>query len=167
MKTAVIYKSVSGNTKAIAEAIGEALKETVVYIGEPKENIEADFYFVGSWTDKGMCCTEIGEYLKTLHNKKIAYFGTAGFGGSEEYYHSLFERVRNICPAANEMKEYFFCQGKMPMAVRSRYVSMLQEHPDDKKLAVSIENFDKALSHPNDTDLKDAGDWAIRVIENN
>lgn len=163
MKIAIIYKSVSGNTKLVAEAIKEALIDDAVYIGEPRKDIDADIYFVGSWTDKGMCCTEISDYLKTLEGKKIAYFGTAGFGGSPEYYQSLFERVRNICPASNEMDEYFFCQGKMPMAVRNRYVSMLKEHPDDKKLEVNIENFDLALSHPDEADIKAIKVWAVNV----
>lgn len=163
MKTAIVYKSISGNTRLLAEAICDALKENVVYIGEPKEGIEADFYFVGSWTDKGSCCPEIADFMKTLDHKKAAYFGTAGFGGSEEYYHSLFERVKKLCPASCDMTESFFCQGKMPMSVRSRYVSMLQEHPDDKKLEVSIHNFDAGLTHPDETDLQKAGEWALAV----
>lgn len=164
MRIAVVYKSVSGNTKRLAEAVCEALKEDVVYIGEPGEGIEADFYFVGSWTDKGMCCPEISDFIRTLDNRKAAYFGTAGFGGSEEYYHSLFERVRKLCPDSCEMEEYFFCQGKMPMSVRSRYVSMLQEHPEDKKLEASIKNFDEALEHPDEADLEHVKEWAVRVI---
>lgn len=163
MKIAIIYKSVSGNTKLLAEAIGEALKDSTIYIGEPKSDIAADLYFIGSWTDKGMCCAEIADYLKKLECKKIAYFGTAGFGGSEEYYRSLFERIKGICPASNEMKDYFFCQGKMPMAVRGRYVSMMKEHPDDKNLEVSIKNFDLALEHPNKEDLKATQDWALNI----
>lgn len=165
MKTAIIYKSLSGNTKLIAEAIKEVLKSDAVYIGEPKNDINADLCFVGSWTDKGMCCAEISDYLKTLENKRIAYFGTAGFGGSEEYYHSLFERVKSLCPASSEMNEYFFCQGKMPMAVRSRYVSMMREHPDDKRLEAAVKNFDLASEHPNEADLKAAQDWAVNVCD--
>lgn len=163
MKIAIIYKSLSGNTQKIAEAIREALKDDVIYMGEPNETIHADFYFVGSWTDKGMCCAQIEAYLKTLEHKTVFYFGTAGFGGSEEYYQSLFERVKMICPSSNVLTECFFCQGKMPMSVRNRYISMMQEHPDDKKLEVGIKNFDLALSHPNEADVKAAQDWARTV----
>lgn len=165
MNVAIIYKSVSGNTRLVAEAIKEALKDDTVYIGPPEDNVDAELYFIGSWTDKGMCCDEIGDYIKTLENKKIAYFGTAGFGGSEEYYHSLFERVKSICPSSDEMKEYFICQGKMPMSVRSRYEAMMKEHPDDKRLEVSIKNFDLASEHPNEADFKAAGEWALNVCD--
>lgn len=160
MKAAIVYKSLTGNTELVAQAIREALGEEVTYCGEPQKAPDADFYFVGSWTDKGMCCKEIVEFLKTLENKKIAYFGTAGFGGSKEYYQALLERVKNVIPLSNKLCGSFYCQGKMPMSVRERYVSMMTEHPDDKKLEVSIQNFDAALSHPDAEDLKRAKVWA-------
>lgn len=164
MKAAIVYKSVTGNTKVIAEAIRDALAEEVVYFGEPKEGIEADVFFVGSWTDKGMCCKEIAEFLQTLSNKKIAYFGTAGFGGSKEYYDALFGRVKELVAESNEIVEGFYCQGKMPMRVRERYVSMMTEHPEDKKLEVSIQNFDEALAHPNQEDLDMVNEWARKIV---
>ena len=165
MKIAIVYKSVTGNTKLIAEAIKDELKEEeIVCIGEPAEYIDADFIFLGSWTDKGMCCKEIADFCQRLSNKQIAYFGTAGFGGSEEYYESLYTRVKEIIPSNNTVVDYFFCQGKMPMSIRDRYVNLITEHPDDAKLKVSIENFDKALSHPDTTDLENVKLWARKLI---
>ncbi len=64
-KIAIIYKSLTGNTRQVAEAIRDALGgEEIVYFGEPKPDIVADLYFVGSWTDKGSCDGTVGEYLK-------------------------------------------------------------------------------------------------------
>ena len=165
MKIAIIYKSNTGNTKIIAEEIGKNLGNKVTYIGEPKEKIKADVYFVGSWTDKGDCVKEISEFLKKLNNKKIAYFSTCGFGGSEEYYEKLFKRVRININETNEMLGYFICQGKMPISVRQRYVDLIKEHPEDKNLEVSIRNFDEALKHPNETDLKNLNNWVNRIVE--
>lgn len=77
-KIAIIYKSLTGNTRQVAEAIRDALGgEEIVYFGEPKPDIVADLYFVGSWTDKGSCDGTVGEYLKQLEGKKLAVFGTA------------------------------------------------------------------------------------------
>lgn len=166
MKIAIVYDSVTGNTKKIAEAVKKAVsEEELVYFGEPREQIEADFYFVGSWTDKGMCSQKTAEFLKKLRKKKIAYFGTAGFGGSEDYYRNLYSRAAGIVDESNEMLGYFYCQGKMPMGVRSRYVNMMKEHPEDKQLQVSIRNFDEALSHPDDNDIANALQWAESVIK--
>ena len=63
MKIAIVYSSNTGNTKIIAEAIKEELSnEDIVYFGKTENNIEADIYIVGSWTDKGNCSSEIKEF---------------------------------------------------------------------------------------------------------
>lgn len=45
------------------------------------------------------------------------------------------------------------CQGKMPMSGRERYEKMLSAPIHAPNLEGMIENFDKALSHPDETDL--------------
>ena len=77
-----------------------------------------------------------------------------GFGGSSEYYERLFERAAALLDESNAVIGYYYCQGKMPMAVKARYLSMLREHPEDKKLEASIQNFEEALSHPDREDLE-------------
>lgn len=88
MDIAIIYSSVTGNTKNIAEEIRKNLQnENMVYFGKVTESIpKADIYFIGSWTNKGNASDDIIEFVKKVRNTKIAYFGTAGYGGSEEYY---------------------------------------------------------------------------------
>ena len=98
-KIAIIYKSLTGNTRQVAEAIRDALGgEEIVYFGEPKPDIVADLYFVGSWTDKGSCDGTVGEYLKQLEGKKLAVFGTAGYGGSREYYQKPVRVFSSVPP---------------------------------------------------------------------
>ncbi len=164
MKIAIVYKSITGNTKIIANAIKEALSEQeIIYFGEPKDNINADIYIVGSWTDKGECSKEIKTYLSNLENKKIIYFGTAGFNG-KGYYEMLYDRVRKNIKESNKVLGYFYCQGKMPMSVKDRYINLIKEHPDDKRLQVSIDNFNKALTHPDNTDVENAKHWIKSII---
>lgn len=166
MKIAIVFKSLTGNTELLAKNIKEKLQnEDIIYFGEPKENIDADLFFIGSWTDKGLCCKEISEFCKNLKGKKIGYFGTAGFGGSKEYYNSIFNRSIKNLEDNNTVLDYFFCQGKMPMSTRERYVKMITENPEDAKLKVSIENFDQALSHPDSVDLENVREWAQKLIQ--
>ena len=74
MKIAVVYKSLTGNTKLVAEAIGEALKaEHDVFVCEPAEDIEADMYFVGTWIDKGSCTKEIAALAPDVYVKGADY----------------------------------------------------------------------------------------------
>lgn len=165
MKIAIIYDSITGNTKKIAEEIKNEIDEiNLVYFGEPETGIEADLYIVGSWTNKGMCSRKIVEFLKQLKNKNIAYFGTAGFGGSKDYYQKLYERVKEIIDSTNKILGCFYCQGKMPMSTRDRYVKLITEHPEDKNLQVSIENFDKALLHPDNEDISNVKKWIQGIL---
>lgn len=164
-KIAIIYKSLTGNTKLLAEAVRAELKdEEIVCFGEPQESVEADLYIVGSWTDKGVCDEKIAGFLQTLRNKEIAYFGTAGFGGSEEYYERIYSRVRALMDESNTAAGYFMCQGRMPESVRSRYEKLLKEQPDDPKILGSLDNFDRALSHPDESDLAAVRAWAREII---
>ena len=166
MKIAIVYSSNTGNTKIIAEAIKEELSnEDIVYFGKPENNIEADIYIVGSWTDKGNCSSEIKEFLTNLNYKKIAYFGTAGFGGQVEYYQTLFNRVKENINDTNQILGYFYCQGKMPMSIRDRYEHLIKENPEDKNLQVSIKNFDEVLEHPNKEDIEQVKLWIKHIIK--
>ena len=91
----------------------------------------------------------MGEFLQTLENKKVFLFGTAGFGGSAAYFTQILERVRTNVPASCEIIGTFMCQGKMPDVVRERYAAM---EPSPKR-DMMLENFQKALAHPNEDDL--------------
>lgn len=164
MKIAIIFDSNTGNTLKIAEAMKEVVEEHVVAFGKPRDYVEADVLFIGSWTNKGNFSDNLLNFIKQVENKKIVIFGTTGFGGSQEYYDKLKERVVAILPANNEIIDAFYCQGKMSMAIRDRYVSLLHENPDDKDMIVNINNFDEALLHPNEEDCRNAKNFALKVL---
>lgn len=165
MKIAIIYSSITGNTKLLAETIKNELKEDAVYFGKPNDDIDADIYFIGSWTNKGDASIDIINYLKKLKNKKIAYFATAGYGGSSEYYNTLFNRVKQYIDSSNTILGSFYCQGKMPIQVKERYVKIITEHPEDKNLEVSLKNFEDALTHPDKKDLENVKKWVNKILK--
>ena len=155
MKVAIIYSSITENTKLLAETIKSEINKDIVYCGKPiNEGIDADIYFIGSWTNKGDASNDIINFLKKLKNKKIAYFGTAGYGGSTTYYDTLFSRVKQYIDSSNTILGCFYCQGKMPIQIKERYIKMITENPNDKNLEVSIKNYEDALTHPDKKDLE-------------
>ena len=172
MKIAIIFKSITGNTQILAEAVREALRpEEILYFGgldewnarpDPKDT--PDLYIVGSWTDKGMCDAKIGAFLQTLRGESIAYFGTAGFGGAKEYYQKLFQNVTSNIDSSNRILGFFFCQGKMPVTVKERYEKILAEHPEDPRWQRSLDNFDRARSHPDAEDCEQVQRWLKQEI---
>lgn len=164
MKISIVYSSKSGNTFSVAEKIKENIAD-IEYFGEPApEAAASDLLFVGFWTDKGKCCKEIEDFLGTLHGKKIALFGTAGFGGDKSYFDKILAAVKEEISGDNEVFEGFMCQGKMPMAVRARYEKMLEKDPENIQFTALIRNFDTALSHPDDADFANAQKWAENIL---
>ena len=166
MKVAIIYSSITGNTKLLAETIKSEINKDIVYCGKPiNEGIDADIYFIGSWTNKGDASNDIINFFKKLKNKKIAYFGTAGYGGSTTYYDTLFSRVKQYIDSSNTILGYFYCQGKMPVQIKERYIKMITENPNDKNLEVSIKNYEDALTHPDKKDLEDVKKWVNKILK--
>ena len=157
MKYAVVYCSHTGNTKRVAEAIAQVIPaEDMLYFGIPDMDAtkDADVIFAGFWTDKGSCPSALLDYFSSLHNKQIVLFGTCGFGGSAEYYDMILQRVSAFIEDDCTYVDGFMCQGKMPQTVRERYIKMKSLPNPAPNLDMLIENFDRALSHPDENDLK-------------
>ena len=155
MKYAIVYSSKTGNTKCLAEKIQSVLgSQDCIYFGEPSARaLEADRIYVGFWTDKGNCDSQIAEFLKSVSNQQVFLFGTAGFGGTPSYFESILNRARDYLPNEAKLVGTFMCQGKMPMSVRARYEKMMESPEHAPNLPMMIENFDRALSHPDQEDL--------------
>ena len=152
----IVYSSSTGNTKKLADTIYAVLpKENCDYFGTPKEGgVYSEMLYIGFWTDKGNADKSTLTLLSTLKNKKIFLFGTAGFGGSEAYFQKILNHVKQSIDSSNSVVGEYMCQGKMPPSVRERYMKMKvqPEHPEN--IDALIENFDRALSHPDGNDLE-------------
>ena len=165
MRIAVVYDSLTGNTKLLADELKKALPpKDLVYCGPLPDSIAADLYLVGSWTDKGSCSEKIAGFLEKLSGKTIAVFATAGFGGSEEYYQAIFERIKTHIDQSNQILPPFFCQGKMPAGVLARYQKLAEANPADEKIRQSIANFHQAASHPDEGDLANIRAWLENIL---
>lgn len=165
MEYRVYYKSLSGNTKILADYIGETLNCEVHNMREDHLYQESDLVFVGFWTDKGDCDEDVKAFLRTLKNQKIFLFGTAGFGEAETYFQRILTNVKKHIDDTNEVVGTFMCQGKMSMRVKERYTKMLEENPHDEHILGMIQNFEKALLHPSDEDLLMLNKQLIQFIK--
>ena len=151
MSYSIVYSSRTGNTALLAQTIRDTLPASdCVYFGAPDAKaLAADTIYAGFWTDKGTCDEQIAQFLQSLSGQKVFLFGTAGFGGAPAYFEQILNRVRENLPESTELIGSYMCQGKMPAAVRARYEAM----EDNPRRAAMIENFDRALSHPDAQDL--------------
>ena len=60
---------------------------------------------------------------------------------------------QSVDPSNTVVGEYM-CQGKMPQSVRDRYMKMKAQPEHPANIDALIENFDRALSHPDEDDLE-------------
>lgn len=154
-KCAVVYSSKTGNTRMLADAVKSVLSDDeCIYFGEPDDSaLEADVIYAGFWTNKGTCDDDAAAFLDKVTNQKVFLFGSAGFGEDDTYFERIMDSVKaKISDNATVIGSYM-CQGKMPMSVRERYEKMLEGSEPVPGIETLIENFDKALSHPDEMDL--------------
>lgn len=180
MNIALITNSKSGNTAQLARALREAFAVSDVQLACDVElpdapdaaqledaagqALLADAVCVGFWCDKGSCTEGVAKLLERMDGKHVFLFGTCGFGGSQEYFDQIIERVKEHLPQTAELVGAFMCQGKMGPGVRARYEAMLAKDPTDARTQALIDNFDLALAHPDAEDLKAAASLAARAL---
>lgn len=180
MNIALITNSKSGNTAQLAQELREAFAVSEVQLvcdvelpdapdaaqleDAVGQALLADAVCVGFWCDKGSCTEGVAKLLERMDGKRVFLFGTCGFGGSQEYFDQIIERVKEHLPQTAELVGAFMCQGKMGPGVRARYEAMLAKDPTDVRAQALIDNFDAALAHPNAEDLKAAASLAARAL---
>ena len=151
MKYAMFVSSETGNTRLLAETLEKELAGDI----KVEDPAEADLVLAGFWTDKGNADKDSRKFLKSLKNRKVFLFGTAGYGDSQTYFNGILEVAADNMSESNEVIGSFMCQGKMPQSVRDEYNRLKEVVPDQgAHYDLMISNFDKALSHPDETDLE-------------
>ena len=134
MTYSIVYSSRTGNTEQLACAIRSALPaEGCLYFGGPNAAAKAaDRLYIG---------------------QEVFLFGTAGFGSQPASFQAVLQRVQAHLGAGNILAGSYMCQGRMPQTVRQRYEAMLAAPNHAPNLEAMIENFDRALTHPDVADL--------------
>lgn len=172
----IVFSSRTGNTAELAEAVRKTLPEgTCEYFGSVNGNDggscassaipASETLFVGFWTNQGVADQATRQLLGQLKNRKVFLFGTAGFGGSEAYFQAILDKTKAFIDDSNTVIGTYMCQGKMPLSVRERYVKMREQPDHMPNIDAMIENFDKALSHPDANDLEKLAKLVSETVE--
>ena len=80
----------------------------------------------------------------------------------DEFEKNYYNDYVNNIDSSNEIIGEYMCQGKMPNSVRERYMKMKESDNCPPNIDALIDNFDKALSHP---DKKDLDNLCKRVVK--
>lgn len=166
MKTLVVYSSLTGNTKMVAEGVFKIIegeKEFYSLLDIAKVDVNSfDRIIFGFWVDKGTADSRTKKFLKGIEGKEVAYIGTLGAAPDSEHGNNVRKRVGKLCKN-NTLIGGFLCRGK----IDSRLVEKMGKfplkliHPLTPERLKRIED---AKLHPNQEDLKNAQDYFLSIL---
>ena len=159
MKYAVVYSSMTNNTKKLAETIKN--KVGAEYCGKPSdEALSADVVFVGFWATRNSCGADIQAFMQKLSNKKVFLFGTAGYNDTQEYFEEILTNAKEYIPTSNEIIGTYICQGEVTDAMQELIKEVMPE-----KYELIKDKLASSVNHPNQTDLDALTDTIEKVLK--
>lgn len=159
-KWAVIYSSVTGNTKQVAEAIAEAAGEADVIRVQDAGGVDLSQYEVvalGYWLRLGQPDAMMLKYLPQVHDATVVFFQTHGTEKNSEHAVTAYARAGYHLGNGCDILGTFGCQGRInPALIEKRKAS----GPDDPHGGPhSAARWAKAANHPDADDLQAARDF--------
>lgn len=160
MKSLVIYSSLSGMTKRLAEGIFQALSgekelsDLKTFSGSPADY---DCIFAGYWVDKGGPNEEMKHFLSALKGKYVGVFATLGaFCDSAHAFQSIQAGV-SLVKEQNTVLGSFICNG----ALSQKMIEMFQNAPADSHHRVTPQSkarWQVLSTHPTKAEIAHAGE---------
>jgi len=153
MNILLTYSSKTGNTKKVAQAIGEALQIKPIPVEENPDPSTFDLVIAGFWVDRGTADQKMGAYLRNLINKQVALFATLGASADSHHAATCLENGAGLLGSGCNVVGRFICQGK----VAPEMVEMMKEmfpagHPH-AMTSERLARIDAAKTHPDADDL--------------
>ncbi len=171
MSYSVIYSTHTDNAAKLSGAIVAAVgPEGLLYDGKlmeaPDFAKDADLLFVGFWTTANNCDQSVKDFLQGLHHKKIAFFGSCGFGDEASGHFDIVKNnvLKNLDDSTNTVLGFYLVNGR----IGYQYLARGRADNWDPKKDFHYPSFKKFYKadegHPTVAELKAAGEWAKGIV---
>ena len=166
MKTLIVYSSLTGNTKMVAEAMFAAAPAgaEIYSVGDAPAAEGYDLVAVGFWVDRGSADKNAAKYLLALRNQKVALFGTLGAYPDSDHARDCMARAAMLLDSGNTLAGTFICQGKIAAKLRESFKNLPPDHPH-AMTPERIARHEEAGKHPNEEDLAKAQEFFHKVLK--
>lgn len=158
MKSIVVYSSVTGNTKMVAEAIAEELgaEQAVFPVDQAPIDVACDLIAVGFWVNRGSADIKTAKYLEQLKNKNVALFATLGAYPDSQHAIDSIKNAAQILDESNTVVGSFICQGKVNPKLVEKMAEKFPKGHSHEITAERRERHKAASTHPDENDLMNA-----------
>ncbi len=163
----VVYSSLTGNTKRVAEAIFSSIEgdKEIIKINEvDSERLEnSDKIISCYWCSRGTADPKTLEMIGSLKDKKIIAVGTLGAYEDSEHAMKMKQRVKIAVEENNIFLGEFVCRGKIAEERTERRMKL----PKTDKHYLGEEGYQRHLSsrkHPTEDDLKNATETVHNIL---
>jgi flavodoxin len=164
MRTLIVYSSLTGNTKMVAEAIREVFgDEADIFPVEREPAADGyDLVAVGFWVDRGTADQKTQAYLRKLKNKKVALFATLGAYPDSAHARDSLANAASLLEDGNQMIGDFICQGKVDPKLVEGFENLPEGHPHamNPERAARLR---EAAKHPDRADLENAKAAFVKI----
>jgi flavodoxin len=169
MKSIVVYSTLTGNTRTVAEAVAKGLGEgtAVADVKEAPDPDGFDLVLPGFWVDKGKADKATLDYLEKIKGKKTAFFFTLGAYPDSPHADKVEEGTRKSLEASgNTVLGVFRSQGKVdPKLLEMMKQKLPPDHPHAQMTDERRKLLDDASSHPDAEDVRKATEFGAEVAK--
>lgn len=162
MNILIVYSSVTGNTKFLAESLKTSAHAlTCLPVYPVPATLDYDIIFLGFWVYRGMPDPRMIRFMQKLQGKKIVLFGTLSAYPHSRHAQKVLARAQHYL-SGNTVLGSFLCLGKLE---KKRYIKKLTtqsiKHP------MTTERYERLLEgqkHPNQKDCQNFQSFFENIV---
>lgn len=158
MKSIIIYSSVTGNTRSVAEAIRQVLpRETrLASVDEAPDPACFDFLVLGFWVRRGKPDPKMLRYMERVQGKLVACFGTLAAYPDSDHARLVRQNAESLL-RGNIVVGHFLCQGRLEAGYLASLLDGTRAHASHPMTEERRQRLLEANAHPNESDFAAAG----------
>ena len=165
MKVQVIYSSLSGCTRRLAEGIFNGLNvadKTIHDLKDGEPALDGEVILLGYWVDKGGPNAQMKALMEKVEGKKVGVFCTLGFWADSTHAQGSLHNGVELLKEKNIILGGYVCNGALSQqmidAFRSRTSgphcanpasearwALMKDHPTQCEIALAVERFNERL----------------------
>lgn len=157
LSSLIVYSSLSGNTRKLADAVARALPSpvSVFPVNSAPDPSNYEMVVVGFWVEHGEPDSASQGYMKRLRRQRVGAFGT--MGGDPQSIHGLrvVQRTRQLL-RQNRLDVVHLCQGRINVKVIEKLLFTGKTNMDLKVTPEQWARINESRNHPNEQDLNEA-----------